>query len=264
MAWLSCRKAGLLLVLVLVISERHRILVWTLQSDQPPALLAPGDEGPDVTWHDDYYTIEVLAPGIFALGEPRYHQQNINYLITGSRRAILFDAGSGYRDIRPLVQALTAKPVTFVPSHFHFDHIGNEVQFERVAVVDLPYLRARAPENKLQLNWREHLGSMEGYKAPVLTISEWLAPGQVIDLGGKKLEVIHTPGHTEDSISLYDASEHLLFSGDFIYQGPLYGFLPTSSLRDYQSGAERILQVAAGNSMVVGAHRAGPPGTPRQ
>ena len=36
---------------------------------------------PDVRWFDDWYAIEEIAPGLFAIGEPKYHQINWNYLI---------------------------------------------------------------------------------------------------------------------------------------------------------------------------------------
>lgn len=106
-----------------------------------------------VRWFDDYFTVQAIDPQTFVIGEPRYHQQNFNYLIIGSERAALFDAGTGLRDIRPVVAALTGRPVTFVPSHFHFDHVGNEVTFERMAVADRPQLRARAEEGRLR-DWQ--------------------------------------------------------------------------------------------------------------
>ena len=43
---------------------------------EPPALLDQGDEGPLTRWHDDYFTVQEIAQGTFAIGEPRYAQQN--------------------------------------------------------------------------------------------------------------------------------------------------------------------------------------------
>jgi glyoxylase-like metal-dependent hydrolase (beta-lactamase superfamily II) len=256
---------GLLLLALaaVAVDHRHRLLLWYFSSAEIPALLEAADEGPGVRWMDDYFIVQVIDPQTFAIGEPRYHQQNFNYLIAGSERAILFDAGPGYRDIRPIAEALTGLPLTFVPSHFHFDHVGNQVTFERVAVADLPHLRARATGGRLQLEWHEHLGSAEGYAAPALQVDEWLRPGSVIELGGRNLRVLYTPGHTDDSISLLDETAGLLFSGDFLYPGPLYAFLPNSRMGDYLQGAETVLTAAA-DARVFGAHRDGPPGAPEQ
>ena len=255
---------ALLLALgAIAVGQRHRLMLWYLGDGAPPPLLDAADEGPGVSWADDYFLVRVIDPQTFAIGEPRYHQQNVNYLIAGAERAVLFDAGAGYRDIRPVVEALTDRPITFVPSHFHFDHVGNRVRFERVAVVDLPHLRERARDGGLQLEWYEHLGRAEGLAAPRLEIDEWLAPNGVIELGGRRLRVLYTPGHTDDSISLLDEASGYLFAGDFIYPGPLYAFLPNSRLGDYAQGVGTVL-AAAREARVFGAHRDGPPGLPEQ
>lgn len=255
--------AALAVLAALALSQRFRLALAFVGDGKPPALLEAADEGPGVRWFDEYFIVQVIDPRTFAIGEPRYHQQNFNYLIAGSERAVLFDAGAGLRDIRPVVKALTDRPVTFVPSHFHFDHVGNEVTFERVAVVDLPQLRARAEGGRLQLEWQEHLGSAEGYAAPALEVADWLEPGGLIDLGGRKLRVLHTPGHTDDSISLLDESSAYLFTGDFIYPGPLYAFLPNSNMGDYLQSTREVLAVAA-DVRIFGAHRDYPPGVPEQ
>lgn len=220
-----------------------------------PELQAPRDEGPNVRWHDDYYTIEAIDNRTFAIGEPRYWQENYNYLILGDKRAVLFDAGPGVRDIRPIVQALTHLPVTFIPSHFHYDHVGNEVTFEHVAVVDLPHLRERAPDGLLTLTFSEHLGVAERIDAPTLKVDEWLGPGSQIELGGRNLIVIYTPGHTEESISLLDAAAGYAFTGDFMVPGALGEFLPNGGMGDYLQGAETLLGRATKELRVFGAHR---------
>ena len=137
--------AGVGLVL-LAVWQRHLLLVLALSLQGPPPLVDAVDEGPNVRWFDDYFTIEALDERSFAIGEPRYAQANYSYLLLGRERAVLFDAGPGVRDIRPVAESLTALPITFVPSHFHYDHVGNRIPFDDVAVVDLPYLRERAPD----------------------------------------------------------------------------------------------------------------------
>jgi hydroxyacylglutathione hydrolase len=253
-----------LAVIVLLVSQRQRALVALLSSDSPPELLAVSEEGDGVRWVDDYFIVQAIDANTFAIGEPRYHQQNFSYLIVGSVSALLFDAGPGVRDIRPIAQALTERPITFVPSHFHFDHVGNDFTFDRVAIVDLPHLRDRAANGKLQLEWYEHLGSAEGFDAPAFEVDQWLVPGETIDLGERVLQVLFTPGHTDDSISLLDHEAGYLFSGDFIYPGPLFAFLPNSRMGDYMQGADTLLDVASPAIRIFGAHRLAPPGAPEQ
>ncbi len=258
--------AGAVLLCLLAwggIANRHTIVVGLMSSGEPPALNAATDEGSDTVWFNDYFTVQALDEGTFAIGEPRYAQQNYSYLMLGSERAVLFDAGPGFRNIREVAESLTDLPITFVPSHFHYDHTGNEITFDQVAVVDLPYIRARTVDNQLTLNEAEHLGVAEGVAAPTLSINEWLAPGSMMFLGGRQLQVLYTPGHTDDSISLLDLTSGFLFSGDFIYPGPLYAFLSNSNMGDYLAGAETVLDQAHVVTEIYGAHRVRPPGAPK-
>lgn len=237
-------------------------MLEVMASGEPPPLLETSAEQASSRWYDDYFIVENIDQATFAIGEPLYYQQNFSYLIVGSERAVLFDAGPGYRDIRAVAESLTDLPITFVPSHFHFDHTGNRITFESVAVVDLPRLRSRAQDDQLTLTWSEHLGSIEGVEAPTLAIDEWLPIGSDIDLGERSLRVLYTPGHTDDSISLLDTSSGKLFVGDFIYPGPLYAFLPNSNLKDYLDSSDNILEEAETNNPIFGAHRDKPPGIP--
>jgi len=269
------RRLGLVILILLVIAcllalavtQRHRLLLMTFGNGEPPALAALdavpiAAEGSNAQWLDDYFLIIELDPQTFAIAEPRYEQQNLNYLIIGHDRAVLFDAGSGLRDVAAAAATLTDRPITFVPSHLHYDHIGKGGPFAHVAMVDLPHLRARSENNKIQLTWQEHLGKPEGYAAPAMQVDEWLIPGSVMSLGGRALRVLSTPGHTDDSISLLDSARGMLFAGDFIYSGPLYAFLPNSSLGDYQQGAATLLANTLPDTKIFGAHRTGPPGAP--
>ena len=78
--------------------------------DSAPAQLAKG------RMVDDYFAVEDLGDGTYAIGEPRYYQQNYSYLILGQARAVLFDSGTGTRDIGGVVANLTKLPVTVIVS----------------------------------------------------------------------------------------------------------------------------------------------------
>ena len=117
-------------------------------------------------WAGDYFLVDTIDATTYAIGEPRYYQGNYSYLIVGNDRAVLFDAGTGNRDIVPVVRALTALPVTVIPSHLHFDHVGALGRFERTALPDFPALRARAADRGLTLGRYEFLGLADRLPAP--------------------------------------------------------------------------------------------------
>lgn len=210
-------------------------------------------------WFGDYFIVETIDAATFAIGEPRYYQLNYSYLIIGTQRAVLFDAGTGNRDIVPVVRSLTKLPVTVIPSNLHFDHVGALGHFDHTALVDLPALRARADDGILALGRYEFLGFADGLPTPRIAVDEWWLPGTDIDLGGRNLRVLHTPGHTHTSVSLYESASRRLFAGDLIYPGKLYAFLPGSSRREYLATTRRLLAELDPETTIYTAHVADDP-----
>ncbi|HEY6621592.1 MAG TPA: MBL fold metallo-hydrolase [Steroidobacteraceae bacterium] len=203
---------------------------------------------------DDYFAVEDLGEGTFAIGEPRYYQQNYSYLIIGATRALLFDAGSGTRDISGVVGRLTKLPVTVLVSHLHYDHLGGIGPFKHVAMIDLPETRADVSGEYFQPSRYEYMGLLDGLAAPSVRVGEWLKPGSSIDLGGRSLRILSTPGHTPTSVALVDAQNKRLFIGDFIYPTTLYAFLPGASLSAYQGTAKMLLEMLQKDTVLWTAH----------
>jgi hydroxyacylglutathione hydrolase len=210
-------------------------------------------------WFDDYFLVETLDANTFGIGEPRYYQGNYSYLLLGSKRALLFDAGTGNRDIVPVIRSLTSLPVTVMPSHLHFDHVGALGRFERTALLDVSDLRKRLRNGRLTLRRYEFLGFADSLPEPTFAVNEWWAAGSVIDLGGRRLQVLSTPGHTPTSAALYDAERHELFGGDFIYPGTLYAFLPGASRGEYLATTRKLLATLDPATRIYAAHVADDP-----
>lgn len=227
------------------------LLAWL----EPHAIIDPAKpelgEGRMV---DDYWAVQNIDANTYALGEPRYYQANYTYLIVGGRRALLFDAGSGTRDITGVVTSLTGLPVTVMPSHLHFDHTGGIAPFTSVAMIDLPDTRADVTNGRLTPGRYEYLGMIDGRVPPTFTVTEWVKPGTTIDLGGRVLRILHVPGHTHSSVALYDAATHQLFAGDFIYPTTLYAFLPGASLAAYQATTRELLATLPADTKIWTAH----------
>lgn len=162
----------------------------------------------------------------------------------------------------PVVRALTALPVTVVPSHLHFDHVGALGRFEQTALLDAAPLRSRLAAGRLTLSRYEFLGFMDHLPEPSFAVDQWWADGAVIELGGRQVTVLATPGHTPDSLSLYDLQRRQLYTGDFLYPGHLYAHLPGASLRAYRATAHRLLALIDPATRLYTAHMADPPALP--
>lgn len=220
------------------------------------ALAAPfpaSAQHPSVVATDGWFDVVRIDPVTFSIHEPHYWQRNILYVLKGEERSLLVDSGSGTRDVAFVADKVTKKPMTVVASHLHYDHIGSHASFGRVAMIDLPETRA-ATEG----DW---------YSPPVATslwaftggfrVTEWWKPGDVIDLGGRRIEVVHLPGHTNDSIALVDRAKGYAFVGDHLYGGTLLANVPGSDLRAYLESTRRLLRDYPEVKIVFGAHEPG-------
>jgi glyoxylase-like metal-dependent hydrolase (beta-lactamase superfamily II) len=160
------------------------------------------------------------------------------------------------RDISKVVRALTSLPVTALVSHLHFDHTGNIHRFGHLAMADLPVLRGCDQDGWFRARDDLFAGAEVGMDWVPVRISEWIAPGSVIDLGGRSVELWHTPGHSPDSVSLYDRGADLLLAADFIYPGPLYAQFPGADVMAYRETAMRLADRLGEATAIYAAHGA--------
>jgi len=155
-----------------------------------------------------------------------------SYLVAGRERAVLLDTGTGIAPIAPVARGLTDRPISVVLTHSHFDHVGGAHAFERVAIHPAGLARLRAGRSAESLRgYVEHTRTLieasarmraldaqglnvlhpeqivrplppgfdpNRYAIAPLDATETLADGDRLDLGGRVLEVIHTPGHSPD------------------------------------------------------------------
>ena len=71
------------------------------------------------------------------------------------------------------------------------------------------------------------------YRIQPAPATRLLEEGDVVDLGDRAFEVIHTPGHSPGGIALYERKTGILLSGDIVYDGPLIDDVYHSKIGDY-------------------------------
>lgn len=185
------------------------------------------------------HEVTEIAPRTWCLSEFRLVNA---FLIEGEERAALVDTGCGIGDLAREVRELTDKPLIILLTHTHFDHDGGIYEFPGVPVYVNPldgeriaedrvsmvkymgtedynemrrgYIRSRGPIRCPDLDQAELLKLVPDH--PTNDEYSWLPvrDGNEIDLGGRVLKAIHTPGHTDGSTCFLDAENRILFSGD--------------------------------------------------
>lgn len=212
---------------------------------------------------DPWFEVYKIRPGVFAIYEPHQLEEVISYLILGDDKAVLFDTGMGIGNIQAVVAGLTKLPVSVVNSHTHNDHVGDNWRFSDVYGMDTDFTRANARGSKadaqVELAPEEICGGLPaGFDAAYATkpfrITHWLRDGDKIELGGRTLKVIGTPGHTPDAIALLDEKNGLLFTGDSFYLGPIYLYRPETDLDAYVESMTKLAAMAPRLQLLLPSH----------
>lgn len=210
----------------------------------------------NVTHDQGWFDVYRLPGDVYGICEPQHFQEVNAFLIIGSKKALLLDTGMGIADIKPLVKELYGGEIQVVNSHFHFDHVGANWQFEPIYIFDDPYAIAAAAKERTAEELGDQLDedmflfdypigfSPEDFHIkPYKTIP--MHEGYQFDLGNRVLTVYHTPGHCNDAIMLYDEREHILFTGDSFYLGALYAHFHCQqfghgNLQDYYASMNKM------------------------
>ncbi|MFT4570406.1 MAG: hydroxyacylglutathione hydrolase [Hyphomicrobiaceae bacterium] len=202
---------------------------------------------------DDYHELARLDRGTWRITEKGSEPANVSYVIVGEERALLVDSGSG-KNITGMVTAATRLPITVVPTHLHAEHLGSAHRYERLALPDLPELRERADsDGALTPSMRESWSVWP----PKLKVTDWIAPGSEIDLGGRSVILVHTPGHTPESISIVDEDSGRLFSGDLLIPGDVEFYGPGADTSAALASVQKLRATYPELKTVWGAHGEG-------
>lgn len=203
----------------------------------------------------NWFEVYKVKPDIYVFYEPGQFEEAISYLVLGEDKAALIDTGCGIGDIKSLVEEFTDLSVMVVNTHCHNDHIAQNHLFDEVAIFDDPEARRTAEEgvshNEMVslladgLLWKPlpEAFNPEVYRVPPFRVTRWLHDGDIIKLGGRELEVFHTPGHSSDSICLLDRGARLFWTGDMFYTGAIYTHLPGGNLVQFIESYRRMIDL---------------------
>ncbi len=165
------------------------------------------------------YGITPLGEGAFALDEDGVRC----FLFEGENTAMLVDTGFGKGDLKETCETLTNKPIFVVNTHADGDHLGCGAQFKKTFMhpAEFDYYKNKAAGPLLE------------------TLPIW--EGDILDLGTRRFEVIHIPGHTPGSIALLDRANKLLLTGDSAGCAPIYMFGPGRNMPAFEASTKKLI-----------------------
>ncbi|MCC3859633.1 MBL fold metallo-hydrolase [Pseudemcibacter aquimaris] len=193
---------------------------------------------------DNWFEVYKLTDNTYAIYEPYQWQEAISYLLIGGEKALLVDTLQGISDLKAVVDQLTSLPVIVINTHTHYDHTSGNHQFETIYGLDNPYTAENAKGHKnseigssMTMNtiWKNLPDgfNISNYESKPFEIDHFVADGEIIDLGGREIEIAYIPGHSPDSIILVDKQNRMMLTGDSFYPAPIYVYSETSSFEDY-------------------------------
>ncbi len=156
-------------------------------------------------------------------------QENTYVVSDATHEAAIIDCGcfteQEWAEVHQYLESEQLKPVHLLNTHLHFDHsLGNSFVIRDYGLRP----EASADDDDLYSHMRQQVAMFLGQacaQALDESFTALLAPpltdGQLVSVGGLRLQVIATPGHTAGGLCFYCEAEHALFSGDTLFRGSM-------------------------------------------
>ncbi|MCT4564377.1 MAG: MBL fold metallo-hydrolase [Maledivibacter sp.] len=197
----------------------------------------------------DWFTIEKIDKDTHIISEYKHWEESHAYLINGTTSSLLIDTGLGIMNIYNEVVKLTDKPIIAVATHVHWDHIGGHEYFPNFYVHEdeVNWLEGEFPLTLEQIKAfvvedceLPESFNIDDYRLFQGTATGVLKDNDVINIGGRTIQVLHTPGHSPGHMCFYEKDREYLFTGDLVYKGTLFAYFPSTDPEAYLSSMERV------------------------
>lgn len=157
-----------------------------------------------------------------------------------TQECIITDPGDDALKLENRIHEKGYKPVAILITHGHFDHILAANRLKASLKVDIIAFKE---EEEMLLDTKERLfGMVDNEEDLVVNADKFLSDGDILELAGFKIKVIHTPGHSKGSCCFYIEDEKILLSGDTLFEGSVGRTdFPTGSMKEMDHSINEVL-----------------------
>lgn len=200
----------------------------------------------------EWFTVDKIDADTYIISEYRHWEEPHCYLLNGTGRSLLIDTGLGICNISQVIEKLTSHPVTAAATHIHWDHIGGHRYYPDFYAheAEINWLKGGFPQpleavkkcvaDRCELPDGYDINTYELFQG---TPAKVLHGGERIQLGGRSVEVLHTPGHSPGHMCFWEKERGYLYTGDLVYKGTLAAWFPSTDPQAYLSSLEKIAKL---------------------
>lgn len=198
---------------------------------------------------DNWFTIDQVDDETHIISEYRHWEEAHSYLLNGSEYSLLIDTGLGICNIHEQIKKLTDRPVIAIATHIHWDHIGGHKFFPDFYAheKELNWLNGDFPLTIEQIKdmVADRCDLPDGYDVNNYeffqgTPAKVLKGDEIIDIGGRFVQIVHTPGHSPGHMCFWEKEQGYLFTGDLVYKDTLFAYFPSTDPEAYLISLEKV------------------------
>ena len=130
-----------------------------------------------------------------------------------TKEALIIDPGDNAARIVQIIKEDGVVPVAVLLTHGHFDHaMAAQEVAEQYGIKIYAHETEKETLETPQINLSGMIGRTLTFHADC-----YVKDGEILNLAGFEIRVLHTPGHTQGGVCYYIEEEKALFSGDTLF-----------------------------------------------
>lgn len=158
------------------------------------------------------------------------------FLLVGNNKAVMIDSGCFCPNAKGIGESLTGLPIILLNTHGDGDHTSGTAAFDEI------YIHKEDYESRNMKEIYTNTKLVEVHDK------------DIIDLGGRILEIIEIPGHTKGSVAILDVNNRTLYAGDSVQDGNIYMFGPHRDPSSYKDSLNKLINISDRYDTVIGSH----------